>query len=1439
MVLCGLLAASGAQAASAAPCAATQHRRLLQSPASPANAASGPIIETVEVDVVSQECIMLMNSYYDAAALGVVELAAPSANQADSARDCCALCHDSRTSCNAFQWCPEAQGCNLGSVSFPYRGCQLLDLSGYLNASVNTGAIKQDGPGVPFTAGSPLFFSVPKLSGYDVDIGRNFGGKFNYTCAGSMVEKSCVIAGSAQEVSVACNADPLCLAFTWYPSGAASRPQNPLGVLKGGGNVQLSSNDTELNPYAAIYIKLQPYGASASGDGGGGPTTVVIAVVASVVGVAAVAMAVLAVFDVRYRRLKASVADGRAKPAADGDSPGDDGEGSGDTPGLDLSSAGGASSLAAAGGHSPAGSYSSQCEDEAALGRSGSPPLAMAASSGSGSGCGVPPGYTPFMLLSPHHMAPHTGANVEVAVVDVSRSSSGGSRAAPAADGWAAAPNGSWGAAAAGDGWEASRASPAAGAAALPLVVEVARTVGNPTSCGRGELPPSLQQAGTARELLEVFARMYSQRPAVDYAVVAQMLDQDADPGDVSAAERADEEALRRADAAAAQRRAASRTPSAQLSGSSGPPSGPRSQLHAATLHAALQQQQQALQQQQQQGSYALPPAGAEAGAVQGLAALPGSAQLEQEQSLLPGMAGSEAASSMLPPSEWSLQPEEVEICKRPDGTYWQLGTGAFGTCYKGLYHGSMLVAVKVLHRVESRRRGEEFEREVGLLKQLHDRNIVQFIGACLDGPAPMLVTEFLEFGDLWRALPLTNPGGQRIFAWYKRGRRLLFDVAKGLHYLHQRRIVHLDLKSANILLSRHGTAKICDIGMARVLGNKNYLSMLSGMGTFAWSAPEVLAGKRCTEKVDLYSFGVVIWEVCTGDVPVRGEMRALCAPADCPPEVVALYERCISEDPEQRPTAAELLQQYAAPAVQQREPARSAPRGVRGVRTMAHHVSSAVAALLTLIMLQGAAAAGQGTAETRPCGALPAAVRHRHLLHDALGPSPPPATAAVNDPSSQASNGTFINQLVDQKCSMMHRALVSGTVLQPGDGNLQPDEVSCCQSCLAGEGCTAWVYCPEPLGCSAEGSRAGTAQNGTAAAAPAGSATPPGSADQRRLLQLPFQGCRLLSIPAFKLQRDSPQILVKGPEVQFVSGTPVSFDLPILPGYSVRTGKETVFGLGYQCEESLLLHSCLLKGLAEELAAICDADPLCKAFVYLPGGVDSLSEPVGIFKGGAGVESIDISSLLPNPSTATYIKDGAVSLSGGSSSGGPLGASGGGGGSGTNALWIVLPTVLAVALAAAAAVAVYASLAMRRQARRLTEAEAALAKAQSRAPRGGGDKQAPATGGSGMLTVHLLKPSPPSSGSSTGGSADGSTPRAGATSCGSADGGVPCPQCGATLGVSACRQPRQRHRHAQQQQQQQHHHQQTGQQQPQPQQVVLAATSAPPNGAGSALAPP
>ncbi|KAL4436406.1 hypothetical protein ABPG77_009968 [Micractinium sp. CCAP 211/92] len=827
-----LLLCSAITVGAAAPtgCAIGSSRRRLRQDNSTAN----PVIETVEVDVVSQECVILQNTSYDVdPQRGARELVAPGSNLQDSARACCSSCHDYE-GCNTFQWCPALEGCFLGDEAFPYRGCQLIDLTGFLNTSINTGQLKEAGPNVPFVAGSPLFFSVPKLSGYDVEVGRNFGGRFSYSCPQSLANNTCLIVGDAEELGTACDADPLCLAFSYYPKGSPRFPDTPFGVLKGGEDVSITSADTELNPNAAIYIKLPPADASgglaAADEGGGSNTVVIAAVVGSVVGTAALAAAVLGFVYVRYRRLKASVADDR-KPPGVAIPEGENGEiclaamhddelGSGGSgPVLDLSSAGGGSPMANGGGsggeQSAAGSYSSHDGGSAAVGAS-------------------------------------------------TASAAGASHRSPAAYSGASGASG-------GHSWGAHNAA-----------------------------------AGTARELLEVFARMYSQRPAVDYAVVAEMLDQDADPRAVAAAESADEERLRRIDAAAAAVRV-SRSPSAPASGSGGGSSvpAPDAQLVAMYAAAAAQLQQQ---QQQQQEAAVLPQ-----GPVQGPAAVPGSAQLDQEQSLLPGMASPGGGSSLLPPAAWALQPEEVEICKRPDGTYWQLGTGAFGTCYKGLYHGQQLVAVKVLHRVEERRRGEEFEREVALLKDLRDRNIVQFIGACLDGPAPMLVTEFMEFGDLWRALPLKNAAGQRIFAWHKRGRRVLYDVAKGLCYLHHRRIVHLDLKSANILLSRHGTAKICDIGMARVLGNKEYLSMLSGMGTFAWSAPEVLSGRRCTEKVDLYSFGVVIWEVCTGDVPVRGEMRPLVAPQDCPQEVVDLYERCIAEQPEQRPTAAELLQTLAA----------------------------------------------------------------------------------------------------------------------------------------------------------------------------------------------------------------------------------------------------------------------------------------------------------------------------------------------------------------------------------------------------------------------------------------------------------------------------------------------------------------------------------------------
>jgi hypothetical protein len=197
-----LQAAGGAPAAAAARRAnCGSGRRLRQGPSTPSPDGNNTI-ETVEVDVVSQECSMSQNVYFLAAAPSVRIITEPDVNLQPTARSCCASCHDI-PACSAFQWCPLQEGCSVpgassANITFPYQGCQLLDLNAFLRTSVNTGEIKAEGPDVPFTIGTPLFFSVPKLTGYDVEVGRNMGGKFNYTCTATIFQGSCVMIGSAQ-----------------------------------------------------------------------------------------------------------------------------------------------------------------------------------------------------------------------------------------------------------------------------------------------------------------------------------------------------------------------------------------------------------------------------------------------------------------------------------------------------------------------------------------------------------------------------------------------------------------------------------------------------------------------------------------------------------------------------------------------------------------------------------------------------------------------------------------------------------------------------------------------------------------------------------------------------------------------------------------------------------------------------------------------------------------------------------------------------------------------------------------------------------------------------------------------------------------------------------------------------------------------------------------
>ncbi|KAK9807895.1 hypothetical protein WJX72_012418 [[Myrmecia] bisecta] len=259
---------------------------------------------------------------------------------------------------------------------------------------------------------------------------------------------------------------------------------------------------------------------------------------------------------------------------------------------------------------------------------------------------------------------------------------------------------------------------------------------------------------------------------------------------------------------------------------------------------------------------------------------------------------------------DWEIGPnEEIQICKRADGRLWELGVGSFGKVYKAIKGGVQEVAVKTLHRIDSKMEAD-FIREIAMMKFVsRDRNMVQFYGACVQPNNLMLVLEYMQGGDMRRAL--TNDKTD-VLRWNNKGKGIALDIARGLHFLHSNNVIHRDIKSKNILLTRDGRAKIADVGMAKILTD-GYFSRDNALGTFAWAAPELLLGERCTEKVDIYSLGVVLWELLTQEVPIRGQTRSPNVPAECPQQVVDVVDWCLQREPKARPTAKQVYDRLLA----------------------------------------------------------------------------------------------------------------------------------------------------------------------------------------------------------------------------------------------------------------------------------------------------------------------------------------------------------------------------------------------------------------------------------------------------------------------------------------------------------------------------------------------
>ncbi|XAR54550.1 Non-specific serine/threonine protein kinase [Bertholletia excelsa] len=244
-----------------------------------------------------------------------------------------------------------------------------------------------------------------------------------------------------------------------------------------------------------------------------------------------------------------------------------------------------------------------------------------------------------------------------------------------------------------------------------------------------------------------------------------------------------------------------------------------------------------------------------------------------------------------------------------------RIGLGSYGEVYHADWNGTEVAVKKFLDQDFSGDALAEFRREVRIMRRCRHPNVVLFMGAVTRPPNLSIVTEFLPRGSLYRIIH--RPDCQ---IDEKRRIKMALDVAKGMNCLHTSTptIVHRDLKSPNLLVDQNWNVKVCDFGLSRLKHN-TFLSSKSTAGTPEWMAPEVLRNEPSNEKCDVYSFGVILWELATLRLPWRGmnPMQVVGAVGfqnrrlDIPKEVDLLVARIIREcwqtDPNLRPSFAQL----------------------------------------------------------------------------------------------------------------------------------------------------------------------------------------------------------------------------------------------------------------------------------------------------------------------------------------------------------------------------------------------------------------------------------------------------------------------------------------------------------------------------------------------------